>query len=88
METGMNEMDPPWCGSAVISHTEVSETDHELPARRTSPMQPELRTVAIDLAKKVVVFQICTLAAIYAILASSRAGGHDGTHSCTLSPLS
>ncbi len=51
-------------------------------------MQPELRTVAIDLAKKVVVFQICTLAAIYAILASSRAGGHDGTHSCTLSPLS
>src|SRR5262252_826054 len=50
---GINEMDPPLCGSAVISHTEVSETDHELPARRTSPMQHELRTVAIDLAKKV-----------------------------------
>src|SRR6266568_8885556 len=26
METGINEMDPPLCGSAVISHTEVSET--------------------------------------------------------------
>src|SRR5262252_10562092 len=50
---GINEMDPPLCGSAVISHTEVSETDHEIPARRTSPMQHELRTVAIDLAKKV-----------------------------------
>ena len=50
---GINEMDPPLCGSAVISHTEVSETDHATPARRTSPMQHELRTVAIDLAKKV-----------------------------------
>src|SRR4029450_4283262 len=46
-------MDPPLCGAVVISHTEVSETDHETPARRTSPMQHELRTVAIDLAKKV-----------------------------------
>jgi len=25
---GINEMDPPLCGSAVISHTEISETDH------------------------------------------------------------
>ena len=25
---GINEMDPPLCGSVVISHTEVSETDH------------------------------------------------------------
>jgi hypothetical protein len=25
---GINEMDPPLCGSTVISHTEVSETDH------------------------------------------------------------
>ena len=47
--TGINEMDPPLCGSAVISHTEVSATDHSIPARRTSPMQHELRTVAIDL---------------------------------------
>src|SRR4029453_11137409 len=46
-------MDPPLCGSAVISHTEISETDHSPPPRRTSPMQHELHTVAIDLAKKV-----------------------------------
>src|SRR4029450_3205939 len=46
-------MDPPLCGAVVISHTEVSETDHETPARRTRRMQHELRTVAIDLAKKV-----------------------------------
>jgi len=25
---GINEMDQPLCGSAVISHTEVSKTDH------------------------------------------------------------
>jgi hypothetical protein len=25
---GINEMDPPLCGAAVISHTEVSEPDH------------------------------------------------------------
>src|SRR5215471_148601 len=53
LAAGINEMDPPLCGAAVISHTEVSETDHSTPARRTSPMQHELRTVAIDLAKKV-----------------------------------
>jgi hypothetical protein len=35
-----------------------------------------------------VVFQICTLAALYAILASSREGGHDDTHPCALPPLS
>jgi hypothetical protein len=25
---GINEMDPPLCGSAVISHNEVRDTDH------------------------------------------------------------
>jgi hypothetical protein len=54
---GIHEMDPPLCGSAVISHTEISETDHSTRARRTSPMQHELRTVAIDLAKALVGFQ-------------------------------
>jgi hypothetical protein len=49
---GMNEMDPPLCGTAVISHNEVSETDHQRTTRRTSPMQQEISTVAIDLAKK------------------------------------
>jgi len=29
-----------------------------------------------------IVLQICTLAAMYAILAFSREGGHDGTHPC------
>jgi transposase-like protein len=29
-------------------------------------------------------FQICALAAMYAIRASSREGGHDGTHPCAL----
>src|SRR5215470_99764 len=28
--SGINEMDPPLCGSAVISHTEVSATDHSI----------------------------------------------------------
>jgi hypothetical protein len=32
-----------------------------------------------------IVLQMCTLAAMYAILASSREGGHDGTHPCVLS---
>jgi len=49
---GMNAMDPPLCGSTVIRHTEGSETDHDIPARRTSPMKQALSLVAIDLAKK------------------------------------
>ena len=35
-----------------------------------------------------VMFQICTLAVMYAILASSHAGGHNGTHLRALPPLS
>jgi hypothetical protein len=31
---GINEMDPPLCGTAVISHNEVSDTDHQRTARR------------------------------------------------------
>jgi hypothetical protein len=49
----MNETGSPLCGSAVISHNEVSETDHQRTARRTSPMKQEISTVAIDLAKKI-----------------------------------
>ena len=50
---GMNEMDPPLCGAAVIGHNEVRETDDHLTARRPRPMKQNLNTVAIDLAKKV-----------------------------------
>jgi hypothetical protein len=50
---GVNEMDPSLYGTAVISHNEVSDIGHHLTARRTSPMQHELNTVAIDVAKKV-----------------------------------
>jgi hypothetical protein len=50
-KNGINEMDPTLCGLAVISHNEVSKTDHQRTARRTSPMKQELSTVAIDLAK-------------------------------------
>ena len=53
LQIGINEMDPPLCGAAVISHNEVSETDHQRTARRTSPMKHELSAVAIDLAKKI-----------------------------------
>ncbi len=31
---GVNEMDPPLCGAAVISHNEVSTSDHHVTARR------------------------------------------------------
>jgi hypothetical protein len=31
---GINEMDPPLCGAAVISHNEVSASDHHVTARR------------------------------------------------------
>src|SRR5215467_1283893 len=51
---GIHEMAPPLCGAAVISHNEVSETDHQRTARRTSPMKQALSTGAIDLAKKIV----------------------------------
>src|SRR5512145_724768 len=53
LPAGIHEMDPLLCGSAVISHNEVSGTDHQRTARRTSPMQQELSTVAIDLASVV-----------------------------------
>ena len=52
LESGQNTMDPPLCGSTVIRHTEGSETDHDIPARRTSPMKQALSLAAIDLAKK------------------------------------
>ena len=47
LTAGMNAMDPPLCGAAVISHHEVSDTDHQRTAKRTSPLQPERSTVAI-----------------------------------------
>jgi hypothetical protein len=34
---GVNEMDPPLCGMAVISHNEVSEIDPHVTARRRVP---------------------------------------------------
>jgi hypothetical protein len=46
-------MDLPLCGSALISHNAVRETDQQRTARRTSPMKQELSLVAIDLAKKI-----------------------------------
>jgi len=30
MLNGINEMDPPLCGAAVISHNEVSASDHHV----------------------------------------------------------
>ena len=35
--TGINEMDPPLCGAAVISHNEVSASDPHVTARRRVP---------------------------------------------------
>jgi hypothetical protein len=49
---GINEMDLPLGGSAVISHNEVSATDHPVTTQETSPMQQNVNTVGIDLAKK------------------------------------
>ena len=37
----------------MISHNEVSDLDYHVTAKRTSPMQQELTTIGIDLAKKV-----------------------------------
>ena len=34
---GINEMDPPLCGAAVISHNEVSASDQHITARRRVP---------------------------------------------------
>jgi hypothetical protein len=34
---GINEMDPPLCGSTVIGHNAVRETDQQSTTRRTSP---------------------------------------------------
>jgi hypothetical protein len=49
---GMQAMDPPLCGSAVIGHHAVRKTDQQSTARRTSSMQQALSLVAIDLAQK------------------------------------
>ena len=46
-------MEPSYAESAVISHNKVIATTLRTTARRTSPMQQELNTVAIDLDKKV-----------------------------------
>jgi transposase len=68
-------------------HVEVEGHYYSVPYALVR-QQLDVRLSASVVELFAVVFQICTLAAMYAILASSREGGHDGTHPCALPPLS
>ena len=49
---GRNEMDPPLCGSTAMSHNAFTIREPIEP-QEASPMQPEMRILGIDMAKRV-----------------------------------
>ena len=49
---GRNEMDPPLCGSAVMSHNEFQSSELMEP-QEARPMQQERHVLGIDIAKHV-----------------------------------
>src|SRR5215475_11517700 len=49
---GRNEMDPPLCGSAAMSHNEFQSSEPMEP-QEASPMKQEIHVLGIDIAKHV-----------------------------------
>src|SRR5262249_54404563 len=52
LRAGRNEMDPPLCGSTVISHNECTISTPIEP-QEASPMKHEMNVLGIDIAKRV-----------------------------------
>jgi hypothetical protein len=50
--TGINEMDPPLCGSTAMSHNAFTISEPIEP-QEASPMKHEINVLGIDIAKRV-----------------------------------
>ena len=46
---GRNEMDPPLCGSTVMSHNEFKKMREPIEPQEASPMKQEMTVLGIDL---------------------------------------